>query len=128
MFPISLNAWHVVPGYGAQSVVVVQPGKQVLVPALFMMHQVVPGQSFERVQTFVHQRLLQVPSGQASPCTEQAEPIGHSSTNAQARFPLSSPTQHLLSQPAAPVQCGAQKFPRAPKSTQEALSVAASQH
>jgi hypothetical protein len=50
-----------VPGYGVQ-LELAQLGKHVLVPALFVMHQFVPGQSSEFEQYFVHHAPLHVPS------------------------------------------------------------------
>ena len=59
---IVVPLWQVVPVNGAQVVLVVQPTKQVLVPALFRMHHVLPGQSVDLVHGFVHQRPLHMPA------------------------------------------------------------------
>ena len=127
-----------VPLIVEQLAFVTQPRKHVLVPALFWMHQVLPGQSIDDVQGLVHQRPLQVPllgaepqvpdpvQGlpipplPAAPPVPALPPAPQNSGNAQALFPLSSSTQQLLLHSEFMVQREEQKAPRGGKFTHRA--------
>jgi hypothetical protein len=134
---------------GAQLAVVVHATKQVFVPALFLMQKVLPGQSTDLVQGFVHQKPLQVPvlvpEPQAAPDVLHGLPIppplpaapptppvppvpSQNSGNAQALLPLSSVAQQLLPHSELVVQREAQNAPRSGKFTHEARLAENSQH
>jgi hypothetical protein len=131
----------VVPLMVAQFAFVTQPRKHVFVPALFLMHQVLPGQSIDDVQGLVHQRPLQVPLLGADPQVPvplqglpipplappppvppvpAVPPAPQNSGNAQALLPLSSSTQQLLLHSESMVQLEEQKAPRGGKFTHRA--------